>query len=185
MTEQRIGIYAGSYDPFTYGHLSVVRGALKVFDHVLIAVGTNPKKKGLFVAEERVDMIREYLEHAHADEPDVYKSSDNAPKCSVMCFDGLLIDFARRKRWTTEELAGRCAIVRGLRAVSDFEQEMAIADANRRQCEDIQTVFIPAEANDAFVSSSTVKELALYDSSDLSYYVSHTVAKRLKEALRS
>lgn len=180
-----VGIYAGSYDPFTYGHLSVVRGALKVFDHVLIAIGTNPKKKGLFEPKERLNMISEYLEHAHADEPDVYKSSDNQKvMCSMAIFSGLLIDFAQQEHWTKEGLSGKCTIVRGLRAVSDFEQEMAIADANRRQCSGIQTVFIPAESDNAFVSSSTVKELALYDNSDLSHYVSPTVAKRLKAALK-
>jgi len=173
----RVGIYAGSYDPFTYGHLSVVEGALKVFDRVIIAIGVNPKKKGLFPIEERKAMIRNTLQLADNETPGVFSSFGGAVKVEVTHFEGLLIDFAQIKHPST--------IVRGLRAVSDFEQEMSIADANRKQCSEVQTIFIPAEARHAFVSSSTVKELALYPGSDLSPYVTDDVAKKLREALGS
>jgi len=167
---KRVGIYAGSYDPFTYGHLSVVRGACKVFDHVIIAIGVNSRKAGVFKPEQRRTLIEDYLDRAMIDE------SGLARKCSIDIFEGLLIEYARTHEFST--------LIRGLRAVSDFEAEMAIADANRKQEPTIQTIFIPAEADNAFVSSSTVKELALYEGSNLSPYVSDTVAEELRRALR-
>ena len=171
-----IGIYAGSYDPFTYGHLSVVRGACKVFDHVIIAIGVNSRKRGLFTPTHRQELILEYLREAGEKEPEIFKSSQGHEKCSVSIFEGLLIGYAKDKR--------PCALVRGLRAVSDFESEMAIAHANRTQESSIQTIFIPAEANDAFVSSSTVRELALFEGSKLNTFVNELTATALRTALK-
>jgi len=175
-----IGIYAGSYDPFTFGHLSVVRGACKVFDRVVIAIGTNIHKEGLFARMERQEMVLEYLQVAQDTEADIFTYGKGAAKVSVSHFNGLLSDFVK-----VYSVRDRLSIVRGLRAVSDFEQEMAIADANRRQCPEVQTVFIPAESDRAFVSSSTVKELAMYENSDLSHYVLPSVGKKLKKRLKS
>lgn len=163
-----VGIYAGSYDPFTYGHLSVVRGALQVFDKVVIAIGINPTKGGLFSAIERRELIEDTLK---AGSP----VGIDFARIQIERFQGLLINYA--------QTIPDSVLVRGLRAVSDFEQEMAIADANRKQAP-IQTIFIPAEAQHAFVSSSTVKELALYPDSDISAYVTDYVGEQLRAALK-
>lgn len=172
----KVGIYAGSYNPFTYGHLSVVEGALRVFDHVIIAIGHNPAKKGLFTPEQRESMIRTYLEHASS-ESDLYTGHNfGKPRVSVEIFQGLLSDFAKNHNGT---------IVRGLRALNDFETEMSIADANRKQAPGVQTIFIPAEGPFAYVSSSVVKELAGYPGSDISHYVNDETATALRKALKS
>jgi len=160
-----LGIYAGSFDPFTLGHVSILRGALKVFDQVIVAIGVNSAKNGTFSKDERVEIIEEYLKEFAL------------IRASVLTFDGLLIDYCQKVK-----RPGVCpTIIRGLRAVSDFEQEMAIADINHKMDPNIQTVFIPAEAPHVYVSSSTAKELARHskDLSRLSQYVLPSVAEKL------
>ncbi len=154
-------VYAGSFDPFTFGHLPIAMGAIKIFGSVTIAIGNNPRKKSLFTHEEKVETILDYFEQ-----------QETVP--NIVSFEGLLVDFCRT-------LPGKVVLIRGLRAVSDFEQEMAIADANRRMAPQIQTIFIPTEADRAFISSSTVKEIARYAKSaaSLAPYVPPSVAKRL------
>jgi pantetheine-phosphate adenylyltransferase len=162
------GVYAGSFDPFTFGHWSIVTGALKVCDRVIIGVGVNSAKKGLFTTEERVQVINEYVSH--------FKLDDYV---DVREFEGLLTTFCQRRNYPM--------IIRGLRAVSDFEYEMAVADANRRLAPELQTVFIPTEPQMAFVSSSIVKEVARHvkDPAKLESYVLPSVAQMLLNKLGS
>ena len=166
-------IYAGSFDPFTFGHAAVASGALKAFGNVTIAIGVNHRKKGLFTIEERREIILDF-----------YKGHTVATGVAVVSFDGLLVDFCKKLRAETNTDMN-ISLVRGLRAVSDFEQEMAIADANRRLDSAFQTIFIPTEANHAFVSSSVVKEIAANtrDPVRLLPYVPLSVAEKLLEKM--
>jgi pantetheine-phosphate adenylyltransferase len=132
-----IAIYAGSFDPITNGHLSVIQSGLIVFDRIVVAVLINPGKNGLFSIEDRVQMIRE--------------SVDNEPRIEVDRFDGLLVEYAKKRNVRV--------VLRGLRAVGDFESELRMANMNRHLNKGVETVFIAA--NDYFfVSSSLVKEAA-------------------------
>jgi pantetheine-phosphate adenylyltransferase len=132
-----IAIYAGSFDPITNGHLSVIQSGLIVFDRITVAVLINPGKNGLFTVEERVQMIRE--------------SVHDEPRIEVDRFDGLLVEYAKKKNVRV--------VLRGLRAVGDFESELRMANMNRHLNKGVETVFIAA--NDYFfVSSSLVKEAA-------------------------
>jgi pantetheine-phosphate adenylyltransferase len=177
----RLAVYAGSFDPFTYGHLSVLRGALKAFDHVVIAIGHNSVKKRTFDIAERSLIVQDYVE-THM--PNGLKPGGQV---AVRIFDGLLVDFCRSilnkpvLDGQPSTIPDSVCIVRGLRAVSDFEQEMGIADANRRLSSQFQTLFIPTEADLAFCSSSIVRELAAHKSWEaLKSYVLPSVIDRFK-----
>lgn len=136
----RIAVCPGSFDPITYGHLDIIERTSKVFDKVYISVLRNSSKKGLFMPQERVDMIEEVTSHL-----------DNV---EVKQFDGLLVDFCHE--------VGAKAIVRGLRAVSDFEYEMQLTSMNRKLDSDIETIYMMTNNNYSFISSSIVKEVAKY-----------------------
>lgn len=172
----RVAIYAGSLDPFTKGHLSILQGAAKVFDHVIVAIGVNSNKKPLFSLKEREEIIHTYLND------EVW---DRRPQ--VRSFSGLLINFCREVRNLPVDSAigadvpDSVSIVRGLRALSDLESEMAIADANRRLDPRIPTVFIPTVADLAYVSSSIVREIASHkpEAPLLYHYVNNLTANRL------
>jgi pantetheine-phosphate adenylyltransferase len=153
-------LYPGSFDPLTHGHLDVVDRAAGIFDRVIIAVLDNPSKRPLFSTEERVRMIRESLGQRSAVE--------------VSTFDGLTIDCARR--------VGAKVIVRGLRAVSDFESEFQMALMNRRLEPEITTVFIPTSLRHLFLSSSLIKELAEFGG-DIAEFVPPSVVEPLKQRL--
>lgn len=151
----RIAVYAGSFDLFTRGHASILKGAVQVFDHVVIGIGQNSGKANFLPPGKRKDVIEAVLaEDLHF-----------TPMPTVELFDGLLVNFCRQLLLRPllpgrpDTLPDTVSIVRGLRAVSDFESEMGIADANRRIDPRFQTVFIPAEADLAFVSSSVVREI--------------------------
>lgn len=180
----RLAVYAGSFDPFTRGHGSVLSGALKAFDRVVIAVGHNSSKMagGFSPLNLRKEMIRAVLE----DELHVNFKPPRVPL--VEDFDGLLINFCDTllNRPIDGELPDSVTIVRGLRAVSDLETEMAIADANRRLSSRYATVFIPTEANLAFVSSSMVRELRTHRASDevLAHYLHPSTIRFLKNGFR-
>ena len=136
-TSGRIAVFPGSFDPVTNGHLDVIARGLRLFDRVVVAVLVNDRKQPLFSQAERLDMLHEAI--------------GQQPRVRIATFDGLLVDFARRER--------AVAILRGVRAISDFEYEMQMALMNRRLEPSIDTVFLmPAEEN-TYVSSRLVKEV--------------------------
>lgn len=137
----RIGIYPGSFDPVTLGHLDIIKRSSKLVDRLVIGVLNNSSKKPLFTVSERVNMLRE-----------VTKSMTNI---EVEAFDGLLIDFANLKNADI--------IVRGLRAVTDFEYELQIAQINHKLNPNIDTVFFTTSVDYAYLSSSVVREIAMYN----------------------
>ncbi|MBZ0115666.1 MAG: pantetheine-phosphate adenylyltransferase [Sandaracinaceae bacterium] len=155
-----VAIYPGSFDPITNGHVSIIRSGLVCFDRMVVAVLRNPKKQSLFSVEERVEIIREEL----ASEPAI----------EVDSFDGLLVDYCRRK--------GIRVVLRGLRAVADFEYELQMANMNRHLNEEVETVFIMANDAYFYVSSNIVKEAAMLGG-DVSQLVPASVAKRLSAKL--
>lgn len=138
MTQTRIAVCPGSFDPITNGHMDIVHRGLCVFDKIIIAIGHNPLKRDLFTTEEKAEMIRASV-------------GDN-PRIEVDTFEGLLVDYCLR--------VGACAILRGLRVVSDFEMELQLALMNRRLCNKIETFFLMTDYNHLFVSSTIVKATA-------------------------
>jgi pantetheine-phosphate adenylyltransferase len=151
-----MAVYPGSFDPITLGHLDVLQRASGIFDKVIIAVLQNPSKSPLFSVEERMDMIRE--------------SIDGDGKVEVATFDGLIVEYARR--------VGAGSIVKGLRAVSDFESEFQQALFNRKLAPEITTVFLMTSFANVYLSSSLVKEVARFGG-DVSFAVPPSVAQRL------
>jgi pantetheine-phosphate adenylyltransferase len=140
-----VAVYPGSFDPITNGHLDIVERAASVFETVVVAVLANPRKAPLLPVDERIDVIRAALaEHG----------APNSGRIEVASFDGLTVDFARTR--------GAHAIVRGLRAISDFEAEMQLAHNNRVLAPEIDTVFFMTSAANSYVSSSLVKEIASF-----------------------
>ncbi|HHW02922.1 MAG TPA: pantetheine-phosphate adenylyltransferase [Thermoanaerobacterales bacterium] len=133
-------IYPGSFDPITYGHLDIIERSARFFDRLIVAVLSNPQKQPLFTAEERVDMIRDSVKHI--------------PNIEVESFQGLLVDFARIKKARI--------IIKGLRAVSDFEYELQMALMNKKLDNDIETFFMMTSAKYSYLSSSVVKEVASF-----------------------
>jgi len=152
----RIAVYPGSFDPITRGHEDLIRRARAFADRVIVAVAVNVAKQPLFTLEERVALIRQTVED---------------PSVEVRSFDGLLAEFART--------AGASVIVRGLRAVSDFEYEFQMALMNRNLAPKIETVFLVPAFDLTFVSSSLVREVARFGG-DVSQLVDPTVQKALK-----
>ncbi len=144
----RIGIYPGSFDPVTYGHLDIIMRSSKMFDLLIIAVLQNSAKKPTFTVEERVQLLEK-----------VTKDIDNV---SIEAFDGLLVDYAKKRNATT--------IVRGLRAVSDFEYELQIAQLNHKMNGNIDTIFLTTSLDYSYLSSSVVREIASYHG-DISHFV--------------
>ena len=153
----------GSYDPVTYGHLDIIGRAAQVFDTVIVGVVNQPvrKQKTVFSAEERVSFIESEVAE--------YRNVQVKP------FDTLLVDFAREH--------GAKAIVKGLRAISDFEYEFEMNQLNRKMAPDIESIYLMAAPQFSFLSSSGIKELAMFGG-DISGLVPDTVAARLKEQLK-
>ncbi len=137
----RIAVYPGSFDPITLGHLNIIERAANIFDRLIVCVGYNSKKNPMFTAEERVQLIRQ-----------VTRKMDNV---EVEASDELLAQYAQRK--------GACVIVKGLRAVSDFESEFTMSLINKKLNPDLDTMFLTAEEKFMYLSSSAVKELGYYD----------------------
>ncbi len=156
--KQRIAIYPGSFDPLTNGHLDVIKRAQDIFDLVIVAVLHNPDKKALFSPEERVFMIEESL-------------NGNA-QIQVDTFDGLLVEYARMKK--------AVAVIRGMRAISDFESEFQMALMNRKLNKDVQSVFLMTGLRWIFTSSSIIKEAAQFGG-DISDMVPEPVKLKLME----
>ena len=155
---QKIAIYPGTFDPLTNGHLSIIKRALKLFDKLIIAILINPQKEPLFSLEERIDMLEEIL-------------GDN-PKVEVDTFDGLLVDYAVKKNSNV--------IVRGLRALSDFEYEFQLALMNRKLNRDIQSIFLMTDYKWFYISSTIIKEAARYGG-DINGLVPSIVSEKLKK----
>ena len=158
-----VAICPGTYDPVTFGHVDIVSRAAKVFDRVVVAVVNQPvrKQKTVFTAEERVGFIRAEVQ--------------GLENVEVESFDTLLVEFARKH--------GASAIVKGLRAISDFEYEFEMNQLNRMMAPEIESMYLMSSPKFSFLSSSGVKELAMFGG-DLSGLVPATVAERLKEELQ-
>ncbi len=155
-TLNRVAICPGSFDPITNGHLDIITRGSKIFDEVIVAVFNNQSKEPLFTVDERIELIEQVTNHL----PNVVADSN----------DGLLVDYAKEK--------GVDVILRGLRAVSDFEYEMQITSMNRKLNPEIETFFMMTNNQYSFLSSSIVKEAAKYHSS-----VADLVPKEVEEAL--
>jgi len=154
----RTAIYPGSFDPVTFGHIDIIKRASKIFSKLIVAVVENPKKTALFSAEERMQMIKE--------------SVAGIPNIEIDCFDGLLVDYLAQK--------GASAVVRGLRAVSDFEYEFQMALMNRNLHKDFDTIFLMPGEKYIFLSSSMVKEVAALNG-NISGFVPAAVKEKLTE----
>ena len=162
MSESQLAVYAGSFDPVTYGHLDLIERASKLFDHVIVAIGKHPTRTPMFTADERIDLLR-----------DVVRSFANV---EVRAFEGLLITFCRA--------VGARVVVRGLRAATDFEYELQIAHANADLQPEIDTIFLPTRTNYGFVSASLVREIASHGG-DVSRYAPPPVIRALDDRFRS
>lgn len=136
----KIAIYPGSFDPVTSGHLNIIQRAAKIFDKLIVCVMVNAGKNPMFSLEERVDLIR--------------RVTKSIPNVEVDCSSALLADYAKRR--------GSCVIIKGLRAVSDFENEFQMALINHKINPDLDTMFLTADNQYMYLSSSTVKELGMY-----------------------
>lgn len=157
----RTVVYPGSFDPLTNGHLDVVQRAAKLFDRVIMAVARNEGKQPLFELKERVELVAQSIAHL--------------PNVKADSFDGLLVEYAKRQ--------GAQAIIRGLRAVSDFEFEFQLALMNRKLNEDIETIFMMPKDTYTFLSSRIVKEIARHGG-DISTFVPACVQAALRARLK-
>lgn len=160
----KIGIYPGSFDPVTFGHLDIILRSSKMFDKLIIAVLKNNSKSPLFTVDERVDLLKM-----------VTKDVDNV---SIETFDGLLVDYATERNANT--------IVRGLRAVSDFEYELQIAQTNHKMNPNIDTIFLTTSLEYSYLSSSIVREIASYQGDITNFVPSEIVelvSKKYKDSL--
>jgi len=156
-----VAVYPGSFDPLTNGHIDIIERSIPFFSTLYILVASNPNKKTLFTLEERLIMLREYC-----------KNEKHIIACS---FNGLLVDFAKS--------VNASAIIRGLRAVSDFDYEFQMATMNRRLAPEIESIFFTTRGKYFYVNSSTIKDLASFDG-DISEFVPKYVEDKLFEKLR-
>ena len=148
-----VAVYPGSFDPITCGHVEIIERSVRLFDRVIVAVGQHPSKKGYFPVDERVDLIR--------------KSTEHIPNTSAEHFDGLVVEFCR--------LHQARILIRGLRAIGDFEQEFQMGLANRDLAPEIETVFLIPRPEQQFISSSLIREIASFGG-DFERYVPKAVA---------
>lgn len=156
----KLAICPGSFDPVTIGHLDIIGRARKIFDHVIVAVMVNPEKQTMFTTEERIALIQ--------------KCTKDMEDVEVVSFDGLLADYAKMR--------GATAIVKGLRAMSDFEYEFQQALTNRKLNPELETVFMITRAENMFLSSSIVKQIASFGG-DVSNFVPACILDDIKERI--
>ncbi|MCD8364202.1 MAG: pantetheine-phosphate adenylyltransferase [Lachnospiraceae bacterium] len=154
-------IYPGSFDPVTYGHLDIMKRASRMVDELIVGVLNNGGKTPLFTIEERVEMLKEV--------------TTELPNVSVQSFSGLLVDFARQTDSTV--------VVRGLRAISDFEYELQMAQTNRKMYPALDTMFLTTSLEYAYLSSTTVREVAYFDG-DISQFIPPKVAEAVHSKMR-
>lgn len=154
----KTAVYPGTFDPVTNGHIDIIERALKLFDRLYVVVGDNPQKAPTFSAEERVEMLKASLKKHNK-------------RIDVEHFDGLLLNYVKKKKSNV--------IIRGLRAISDFEFEFSRALLNRELEKDIETIFIMTKDDYAFLSSSIIKEIAMFNGS-VKGFVPAIVEKKLK-----
>lgn len=158
----KIAVYPGSFDPVTKGHLNIIRRAAAIFDKVYVCVMVNSSKKPMFTRDERVELIK--------------KSCHDIPNAVIDTYDGLLVEYA--------ESVGACAIVKGLRAVSDFDWEFQMALANKKIKPEIETLFLASSEKHTYLSSTVVKELGKYGA-DLGDFVPEAILDDVKKKLES
>ena len=158
MTKKRIAIYPGTFDPVTNGHIDIIRRALKIFDKLIVSVALNPRKNPLFTIEQRVDFIQEGIK--------------GLKHVEILPFDNLLTDFAQANNASV--------IIKGLRAVSDFEYELQMGLMNRNLDESIETLFMIPSQEYSFLSSSFIKEISKHGG-DIRKLVPKVVAKKLSK----
>jgi pantetheine-phosphate adenylyltransferase len=158
----KIGIYPGTFDPITHGHTDIITRSLRVFDKVVVAVAPNPAKHPLFNLTDRLDMVKLVLR--------------DLDQVEVTCFDGLLVSYV--------EQSGAHAIIRGLRAISDFEHEFQMALINRKLAKQVETVFLMPSEEYSYLSSTIIKDVATHGGA-LTEFVHPEVARRLQARIRS
>lgn len=154
-------IYPGSFDPVTYGHLDIIKRAAKVSDKLIVAVLENDRKTPLFTVEERVSMLK--------------RAVKNLKNVEVRSFSGLTVDFARQEKADY--------LIRGLRAVTDFEYELQLSQTNKKLAPEVETVFLTTDLQYAYLSSSIVKEAAFYGS-DITEFVPAFVADKVHKKMK-
>ena len=160
--DERIAIYPGSFDPITIGHLDIIRRSAKLFDKIIVVVMSNHRKAGThaFTVEERVELVR--------------KCTENLPNVTVDSYMGLLADYARQQKAVT--------VVKGLRAVSDFEDEFQQALINKKLNSEIETVFMAASSENMFLSSSVIKQVCMLGG-DVTPFIPKEVSKEIIDKL--
>lgn len=159
---KRTILYPGTFDPITNGHTDLVERATRLFDKVIVAIAENPGKSPLFSLEQRVDMVQ--------------RATADMGNIEVVGFDGLLVNFAAKHKAD--------ALLRGIRAVSDFEYEFQLASMNRRLAPDLESVFLTPDETNTFISSTLVREVARYGG-DIKDFVPPYVAELLAQTFRS
>jgi pantetheine-phosphate adenylyltransferase len=157
----KIGVYPGTFDPITNGHTDIIKRSLRVFDQVIVAVAPNPKKRPLFDLPERIEMVR--------------IATKDLPRMEVETFNGLLVEYVRKR--------GAQAIIRGLRAISDFEYEFQMALTNRKLDTTVETMFLMPSEEFSYLTSGIVKEVAAHGGA-LDQFVHPEVATRLRRRLK-
>lgn len=157
----KIAVYPGTFDPVTRGHFDIIKRASKIVDKLIIAVLPNQAKKPWFTVEERINLIKQITK--------------DLPNVCVESFDGLTVDFSKKM--------GAQIIIRGLRAITDFEYELQIAQINHKLNSDIDTVFLTTSVEYSYVSSSIVKEVSTYDG-DISSFVTPEVEIAVKQKIK-
>ena len=154
----KLGVYPGTFDPITHGHTDIIERSLRLFDKLIVAIALNPRKRPLFSVAERVEMVE--------------LVTRDLPNVEVEAFDGLLVDYVRQR--------GAKAVIRGLRAISDFEYEFQMALINRKLHEEVETVFFTPKEEYSYLTSSIIKEVASFGGS-LKDLVHPEVARRLTQ----